>query len=177
MKEHSQNEDVNPLIWTGMFVLDFLSIHLFNNGNGRMALLVTLLIHYQHCFEVGAISVSRRLSKNGKRITMNRCNCHRSIGMRVDKTRSMINYLLNVTLAAYKELEKNVGLVTSDSQNQTVRIRCFVEGRIASFTKSDIRHPCPDISEATINPVLRELRDERVIASSGLGRNAKWIKQ
>ncbi|MEB1807165.1 MAG: cell filamentation protein Fic, partial [Bacillaceae bacterium] len=59
----------------------------------------------------------------------------------------------------------------------TVRIRRFVEGRIVPFTKSDIRQACPDISEATINRVLRELRDEGIIAPSGLGRSAKWIKQ
>ncbi|MFO7176718.1 hypothetical protein QJS77_14905, partial [Enterococcus faecium] len=80
-------------------------------------------------------------------------------------------------LAAYKELESRVGLVTTGSQNKTVRIRRFVESRISPFTKTDVRNACPDISEATINRVLRELRDEGVIASSGLGRSAKWIKQ
>lgn len=65
--------------------------------------------------------------------------------------------------ATYKELEKRVGLVTTDSQNKNNRIRYFVERRITSFTKTDVWKASPDISEATINRVLRKLRDQSIL--------------
>lgn len=178
MRERRQNEDVDPLILTGMFVLDFLSIHPFNDGNGRMARLVTLLMLYQYGFEVGRYISLEKIVEERKEdyyesLRLSSIHWHENH----QDPFPWINYLLSVILAAYKELEERVGLVTSGSQNKTVRIRRFVEGRIVPFTKSDIRQACPDISEATINRVLRELRDERIIAPSGLGRSAKWIKQ
>lgn len=178
LKERRQNEDVDPLILTGMFVLDFLSIHPFNDGNGRMARLVTLLMLYQYGFEVGRYISLEKIVEERKEdyyesLRLSSIHWHENC----QDPFPWINYLLSVILAAYKELEERVGLVTSGSQNKTVRIRRFVEGRIVPFTKSDIRQACPDISEATINRVLRELRDEGIIAPSGLGRSAKWIKQ
>lgn len=178
MKERRQNEDVDPLILTGVFVLDFLSIHPFNDGNGRMARLLTLLMLYQYGFEVGRyISLEKIVEKRKEdyyeSLRLSSIHWHEN---RQDPF-PWINYLLSVILAAYKELEERVGIVTSTSKSKTVRIKRFVEGRIGPFTKSDIRNACPDISEATINRVLRELRDEGMIAPSGLGRSAKWIKQ
>lgn len=178
LKERRQQEDVDPLILTSYFVLDFLSIHPFNDGNGRMARLLTLLMLYQSGFEVGRYISLEKIIEERKEdyyesLRLSSIHSH-------DNRQNpfhWINYLLSVILAAYKELESRVGLVTTGSQNKTVRIRRFVEGRISPFTKTDVRNACPDISEATINRVLRELRDEGVIASSGLGRSAKWIKQ
>lgn len=178
LKERRQQEDVDPLILTSYFVLDFLSIHPFNDGNGRMARLLTLLMLYQSGFEVGRYISLEKIIEERKEdyyelLRLSSIHWH-------DNRQNpfhWINYLLSVILAAYKELESRVGLVTTGSQNKTVRIRRFVEGRISPFTKTDVRNACPDISEATINRVLRELRDEGVIAASGLGRSAKWIKQ
>ncbi|QUE87282.1 Fic family protein [Exiguobacterium alkaliphilum] len=178
VKERRQNEDVDSLILTSMFVLDFLSIHPFNDGNGRMARLVTLLLLYQFGFEVGRYISLEKIVEERKEdyyesLRLSSIHWHEN---RQDPF-PWINYLLSVILAAYKELEERVGLVTSGSQSKSIRIRRFVEGRIGPFTKSDVRNACPDISEATINRVLRELRDEGEIAPSGLGRSAKWIKQ
>lgn len=178
LKERRQQEDVDPLILTSYFVLDFLSIHPFNDGNGRMARLLTLLMLYQSGFEVGRYISLEKIIEERKEdyyesLRLSSIHWHDN----QQNPFPWINYLLSVILAAYKELESRVGLVTTGSQNKTVRIRRFVEGRISPFTKTDVRNACPDISEATINRVLRELRDEGVIASSGLGRSAKWIKQ
>lgn len=178
LKERRQQEDVDPLILTSYFVLDFLSIHPFNDGNGRMARLLTLLMLYQSGFEVGRYISLEKIIEERKEDYYESLRLS-SIHWHDNRQNPFhwINYLLSVILAAYKELESRVGLVTTGSQNKTVRIRRFVEGRISPFTKTDVRNACPDISEATINRVLRELRDEGVIASSGLGRSAKWIKQ
>lgn len=178
LKERRQQEDVDPLILTSYFVLDFLSIHPFNDGNGRMARLLTLLMLYQSGFEVGRYISLEKIIEERKEDYYESLRLS-SIHWHDNRQNPFhwINYLLSVVLAAYKELESRVGLVTTGSQNKTVRIRRFVEGRISPFTKTDVRNACPDISEATINRVLRELRDEGVIASSGLGRSAKWIKQ
>ena len=143
-----------------------------------MARLLTLLMLYQSGFEVGRYISLEKIIEERKEdyyesLRLSSIHWHDN----QQNPFPWINYLLSVILAAYKELESRVGLVTTGSQNKTVRIRRFVEGRISPFTKTDVRNACPDISEATINRVLRELRDEGVIASSGLGRSAKWIKQ
>lgn len=79
-------------------------------------------------------------------------------------------------MAAYKELEDRVGLVTSRKGNKTDRIKQFIENKIGTFTKADIRQACPDVSEAMINRVLLEMRNTGDIMPSGLSRSAKWTK-
>ena len=177
LRERRQQEDVDPLILTSLFVLDFLSIHPFNDGNGRMARLLTLLLLYQYGFEVGRYISLEKIVESRKEdyyesLRLSSVRWHQN----QQNPFPWINYLLSTILAAYKELEDRVGLVTTGSQNKNNRIRRFVEGRITPFTKADVRKACPDISEATINRVLRDLRDEGIIAPSGLGRSAKWNK-
>lgn len=178
LKIRRQKEDVDPLILTSLFILDFLSIHPFNDGNGRMARLLTLLMLYQHGFEVGRYISLEKIVESRKEgyyesLRLSSIHWHEN---RQDPF-PWVNYLLSIILSAYKELEDRVGLLSSATETKTVRIRRFIEGKIGSFTKTDIRSAHPDISEATIHRVLRELRDEGMIVSTGSGRNAKWIKQ
>lgn len=175
--ERMNKKDVEPLVLVAIFILDFLSIHPFNDGNGRMARLLTLLLLYKFGFEVGRyISLEKIIETSKERYyeTLRRS----SIGWH-EKTNDIfpwVNYLLGTFVAAYKELEDRVGIVASKKGGKSERVHSFIENKIGYFTKADIRKACPDVSESTINRVLSDLKEHEVIEPVGLGRNAKWKK-
>jgi len=178
LRERMAKQDVEPLILLSVFILDFLSIHPFNDGNGRMARLLTLLLLYQFGFEVGRyISLEKIIeeSKEAYYETLRKS----SVGWH-DGTNNIfpwVNYLLGTFVAAYKDLESRVGVIESQKGGKSQRVHAFIDKKIGYFTKSDIRNACPDVSEATINRVLSELKEQHLIESVGLGRNAKWKKK
>lgn len=177
LRERIAKQDVEPLILISVFILDFLCVHPFNDGNGRMARLLTLLLLYQFGFEVGRyISLEKIIedSKEDYYETLRKS----SVGWHENQHDIFpwINYLLGTFVAAYKDLESRVGILESQKGGKSQRIHAFIEKKLGYFTKADIRNACPDVSEATINRVLNELKEQQVIAPEGLGRNAKWKK-
>ncbi|MFF5995985.1 Fic family protein [Lysinibacillus sp. KU-BSD001] len=177
LRERMSKADVEPLILISVFILDFLSVHLFNDGNGRMARLLTLLLLYQFGFEVGRyISLEKIIedSKEDYYETLRKSSVHWH-----DNTNDIfpwVNYLLGTFVAAYKDLESRVGILESQKGSKSQRVHAFIEKKLGYFTKGDIRNACPDVSEATINRVLNELKEQKAIVPEGLGRNAKWKK-
>ncbi|MGE7696671.1 Fic family protein [Lysinibacillus sp. NPDC094177] len=177
LRERMSKSDIEPLILISVFILDFLSVHPFNDGNGRMARLLTLLLLYQFGFEVGRyISLEKIIedSKEGYYETLRKS----SIGWHenINDIFPWVNYLLGTFVAAYKDLESRVGIIESQKGSKSQRIHTFIEKKLGYFTKADIRNACPDVSEATINRVLNELKEKKIITPEGLGRNAKWKK-
>ncbi|QBP43156.1 Fic family protein [Paenisporosarcina antarctica] len=177
-RERMSKQDVEPLILLSIFILDFLSIHPFSEGNGRMARLLTLLLLYQFGFEVGRyISLEKIIEESKEEYyeTLRKS----SIGWHegTNDIFPWINYLLGTFVAAYKDLESRVGVIKSQKGGKSQRVHVFIEKKLGFFTKSDIRNACPDVSEATINRVLSELKKQQLIESVGLGRNAKWKKK
>ena len=177
LRERMSKEDVEPLILTSIFILDFLSIHPFNDGNGRMARLLTLLLLYHFDFEVGRyISLEKIIEESKERYYETLRQSSQGWHENQNNIFPWINYVLGTFVAAYKELEERVGIIETKKGNKAARIRSFIEHKIGYFTKADIRQACPDVSEATINRVLNELKEENAIAVDGLGRSAKWRK-
>lgn len=177
LRERMSKEDVEPLILICIFILDFLSVHPFNDGNGRMARLLTLLLLYLFGFEVGRyISLEKIIESSKERYYETLRQSSQGWHDNHHDIFPWVNYLLGTFIAAYKQLEERVGLVETKKGNKTARIRQFIDHKIGFFTKSDIRQACPDVSEATINRVLNALKDEKAIEVIGLGRNAKWKK-
>lgn len=178
LNERMAKSDVEPLILIAVFILDFLSVHPFNDGNGRMARLLTLLLLYQFGFEVGRyISLEKVIadSKEGYYESLRKP----SIGWHDNQNELFpwVNYLLGTFVAAYKDLESRVGVIESQKGGKSQRVQAFIEKKLGYFTKADIRAACPDVSEATINRVLSELKAQRVIMPEGLGRSARWKKR
>lgn len=177
LRERMIKEDVEPLILISLFILDFLSVHPFNDGNGRVGRLLTLLLSYQMGFEVGRyISLEKIIEDSKERYYEVLPQSSEGWHSNQNDIFPWINYLLGTLVAAYKELEERVSVVETKKGNKASRVRSFIEHKIGFFTKADIRHACPDISEATINRILNELKEEKVIAVDGMGRNAKWKK-
>ncbi|MFD2214994.1 Fic family protein [Metabacillus endolithicus] len=177
LNERMNKSDVEPLILISLFILDFLSVHPFNDGNGRMARILTLLLLYKSGYEVGRYISLEKIIEDTKESYYKTLN-QSSQGWHENSNDIFpwINYILSTFIAAYKELESRVGFVQTGRGNKAERIKKFIENKIGYFTKEDIRNACPEVSESTINRVLNELKDKNLIEPMGLGRTAKWKK-
>ncbi|MEA4828336.1 MAG: Fic family protein [Clostridium sp.] len=176
-KKAISNEEVEPLVLIGAFILDFLCIHPFNDGNGRMSRLLTLLLLYQNEFEVGRFISIEKIIEDSKETYYEALN--KSSMLWHDGKHNLeiwLQYFLGVILKAYKELEERVGYVTNAKGEKSQRIERAIEGKLGYFTKDEIRNICPDVAEATINRVFDKLKLEGKIQAVGKGRGTKWKK-
>jgi len=170
-----KEETIEPLILIGAFILDFLSIHPFNDGNGRMARLLTLLLLYKYDYKVGRYISLEKIIEESKSNYYEALK-KSSVGWHEGSHNLFIwlDYFLGTLLAAYKEFEDRVGLVRNKRGNKSYRVEQAIKSTLGTFEKEDIRNACPDVSESTINRVFRKLKEEGVIELLGKGRNAKW---
>jgi len=177
LRNERNKEKVEPLILTGTFIFDFLCIHPFNDGNGRMARLLTLLLLYQFGYEVGRFISLEKIVEESKE-SYYATLAESSIGWHEEEHNIFIwlEYFLGIVLAAYKEFEERVGVINLKKGKKNERIENMIEHTIGEFNKEEIRNACPDVAESTINRVLEKLKGEGKIVSMGKGRNAKWKK-
>ena len=159
-------------------ILDFLCIHPFQDGNGRMARLLTLLMLHKSGYEVGRYVSLERIfeqQKDGYYQSLERS----SQGWHDSKHNPFpwLNYFWGVMLAAYKEFVTKLETVKhTATATKATQVRLAVLAKSAPFTISDIATDCPEVSSDTIRNVIRQLRDEGTIAVTGTGRSAKWFK-
>lgn len=168
-------EGKEPLVVIPLTVLDFLCIHPFTDGNGRIARLLTLLLLYHFDYQVGKyISLERIFEESGQTYYDSlEASSHGWHDGRHDVIPWM-GYFWGVLLRAYAEFEDRVGAVGGGRGSKTQRVRDAVDRRVGPFQISDIERDCPGISREMIRKVLRTLRDEGVITSEGVGRGARW---
>lgn len=170
-------EEVEPLVLIAVFILDFLCIHPFNDGNGRMSRLLTLLLLYRSGYEVGRFISIEKIIEDSKETYYEALN--KSSMLWHDGKHNVyiwLEYFLGVILRSYKEFEDRVGIINTSKGNKSDRVEKSIEGIIGYFTKEQIRNICPDVGEATINRVFDKLKKENKIEAVGKGRNTKWKK-
>lgn len=168
--------EVDPLILMGMFVLDFLCIHPFNDGNGRMSRLLTLLLLYQTGFIVGKyISIEKIIEESKETyyevLQDSSTNWHEND----NDYKPFVNYLLGVIVSAYKEFESRVELITDSSLSKADRIREEIKSHIGTITKTELLQMNPDISDTTVQRTLAELVKNNEIRKIGGGRYTKYV--
>ncbi len=169
-------EDVDPLILMGMFILDFLCIHPFNDGNGRMSRLLTLLLLYKSGFIVGKyISIEKIIEETKE--TYYEALQDSSINWHENNNdyKPFVNYMLGVIVAAYREFESRVKLVANTSLSKSERIREIIKAHIGTITKTEILEANPDISDTTVQRTLAELIKNNEIKKIGGGRYTKYV--
>ena len=170
------NMEVEPLIAIPVFIHDFLCIHPFNDGNGRMSRLLTTLLLYRTGFYVGKyISLEAKIAKN-KDLYYDALS-QAQIGWHEGKEDVVpfIKYLLGTILAAYKDFEERFALVeTKLPALETVRRATM--NKIGRFTKQDIRELCPSLSVSSIEGALRKLVAAGELKREGSGKNICYYR-
>lgn len=170
------NMELEPLIAIPVFIHDFLCIHPFNDGNGRMSRLLTTLLLYRNGFYVGKyISLEAKIAKN-KDLYYDALGASQ-IGWHDgnDDPVPFIKYLLGTILAAYRDFEDRFALVeTKRSALDTVRLAA--QNKIGSFTKQDIRELCPSLSLSSVEGALRKLVESGELRREGNGKNTHYYR-
>jgi Fic family protein len=165
----------DALVLIPLGVLDFLCIHPFSDGNGRLARLLTLLLLYRAGYEVGRYVSLERITEDSKTTYYEALEASsRSWHDGKHNVSPWLNYLWGTLLRAYREFEDRVGTLASGKGSKTVQVRRAAQKRIAPFAISDIEADCPGVSRDMVRLVLRQLRNEGLIAVQGGGRAAKW---
>lgn len=165
----------DPLVLVPLLVLDFLCIHPFRDGNGRTARLLTLLALYQNGYEVGRYVSLERVIEDSREtyyetLEASSRGWHDGSHDPFPWTR----YFWGMLLRACKEFEERVGSITTGRGSKTKQVREAALRQIAPFAISDLERLCPGVGRDLVRLVLRQLRDERLLKSSGVGRAAKW---
>ena len=170
------NMEVEPLIAIPVFIHDFLCIHPFNDGNGRMSRLLTTLLLYRNGFYVGKyISLEAKIAKN-KDLYYDALG-RAQIGWHEGKEDVVpfIKYLLGTVLAAYRDFAHRFALVEIKLPAlETVRRAAL--NKIGRFTKQDIRELCPSLSISSIEGGLRKLVSAGELKREGSGKNICYYR-
>lgn len=170
------NMELEPLIVIPIFIHDFLCIHPFNDGNGRMSRLLTTLLLYRNGFYVGRyISLEAKIAKNKDlyydALYESQIGWHEG----TDDPVPFIKYLLGTILSAYRDFEDRFAFVeTKRSALDTVRLA--TRSKIGSFTKQDIRELCPSLSVSSIEGALRKLVFSGELKREGKGKNTCYFR-
>ena len=170
------NMELEPLIAIPIFIHDFLCIHPFNDGNGRMSRLLTMLLLYRSGFYVGKyISLEAKIAKNKDlyydALSASQEGWHEG----KDDPVPFIKYLLGTILAAYKDFEDRFSLVeTKLPAIETVRRAAH--NKIGRFTKQDIRELCPSLSLSSVEGALRKLVESGELRREGNGKNTCYYR-
>ena len=173
-KTFTENK-IDKLLLIPIFVLDFLCIHPFNDGNGRMSRLLTLLLLYQAGYTVGKyISVEMLVEKTKETYYESLQNS--SLGWHENKNsyESFIKYFLGILIKAYKEFEDRVIYLKNFKKSD--RIRMLFDKNVGSLSKKQIMEIYPDISKVTAERTLINLVKTGYIRKIGSGRATSYIK-
>lgn len=171
------NMELEPLIAIPVFIHDFLCIHPFNDGNGRMSRLLTTLPLYRNGFYVGKyVSLEAKIAKNKdlyySALAASQTGWHEG----TEDVVPFIKYLLGTILAAYKDFEDRMSLVETKLPALEM-VRRASQNKIGRFNKQDIRELCPTLSDSSIEGALRKL----VVAGElkkeeGKGKNTCYFR-
>lgn len=167
----------DSLLLTCMFVFDLSCIHPFNDGNGRMSRLLTLLLLYRNNYLAGKyISIERIIEQTKETyyeaLRASSAGWHKN----TNDYQPFVRYLLGVIIASYRELTNRVSGLIIGKKSKSERIKDAVFKHLGKTTKSEILMQCPDISETTVERTLSALLKEGKIKKVGGGRSTGYVK-
>ena len=174
-----QNHELDSLLLIPMFVLDFLCIHPFDDGNGRMSRLLTLLLLYKSNYIVGKyISIEKQIesTKDAYYDALQRAD-YGWHDEQNDPT-PFIRYMLKVILACYTEFEERVGMMSTEGAKSTAydMAKVYVSGKIGKFTSADVIAACPGAGRSALLAALKRLTEENVVVKMGSGRSTYYVR-
>ena len=168
--------EIDPLLLSAVFVLDFLCIHPFNDGNGRMSRLLSLLLLYRSGYIVGKyISIEKLISDSKETyyetLALSSANWHEG----ENDYLPFVRYMLGVVVAAYKDFSQRVKTIATSGLSKPERVRLVIKENLGKITKSEILEKCPDISQVTVQRTLAELVEAGEILKIGGGRYTSYV--
>lgn len=166
---------VDALIAIPMFILDFLCIHPFSDGNGRMSRLLTLLLLYRSDYIVGRyISLEQLVNKTKNEyydaLQESSAGWHEG----ANDYMPFVKYILGIIVAAYRDFENRVSWVNIKNLSKPERVEEILKNTLGKITKSEISEKCPDISPTTLQRTLKSLQNEGKVIKIGDGRYASY---
>ena len=170
-------DHIDKLLLIPMFILDFLCIHPFNDGNGRMSRLLTLLLFYKAGYIVGKYISMEMLIEKTKETYYEALQAS-STGWHENENsyEPFVKYYLGITLKAYNEFESRVEHLKNRTLSKPERIRAMIDQKVGKITKKEILDACPDISKTTVERTLTELVKSGYIAKVGSGPATGYVR-
>jgi Fic family protein len=169
---------VHPLIAMAGFNLDFLCIHPFRDGNGRVSRLLLLLQCYHLGYEVGRyISLERLIEQNKERYYETLEQSSESWHEGKHDPWPYINFVLYTLKTAYREFEERVGQIKGPRGSKTELVEAAIQRFSKPFMVSDLERCCPGVSRDMIRKVLRDLQKSGQVECLGRGPGAPWRKK
>lgn len=171
-----EQQTVNPLLLIPMFILDFLCIHPFNDGNGRMSRLLTSLLFYRSGYHVGKyVSIEKKIEQTKEEyydaLYIGSQGWHENQNDYIP----FIKYMLRILLSAYRDFNDRVQIWSKKPLTKPQRIIEIIKNKSGTVAKSEIKEQCPDIAEITIQRTLAELTEKGEIIKIGGGRYTKYV--
>ena len=168
--------ELDDLLLIPMFILDFLCIHPFNDGNGRMSRLLTLLLLYRSGYLIGKYISLEKLIADSKDSYYEALQAS-SVGWHEEQSDYLpfVRYLLGVILAAYREFAERASILNAAGKSKSDRVGMLIRSATGRITKSEIMAQCPDVSQVTIQRALKDLLDRGDILKISGGRYTSYI--
>lgn len=175
-RESASDPELDSLLLIPMFVLDFLCIHPFSDGNGRMSRLLTLLLLYRSGYIVGKYISMERLIADSEETYYEVLHAS-SDGWHEGQHDYLpfVRYILSIVLAAYREFTSRADILTEKSLSKPDRVRNFMQNQVGRITKARIMKQCPDISQKTVERALADLLKNGEIVKIGGGRYTSYM--
>ena len=167
---------IDPLLLIPMFILDFLCIHPFRDGNGRMSRLLTLLCLYRAGYIVGKyISIEQLIERT--KDSYYKCLQESSYKWHDGENdyAPFVQYMLGVIVAAYRDFSERVTVLITSELSKPERIAKLIQNTYREITKSQIMEKCPDISQITVQRTLADLLEKKDIIKIGGGRYTTYV--
>ena len=168
---------IDKLFLIPMFILDFLCIHPFNDGNGRMSRLLTLLLFYKAGYIVGKYVSMEMLIEKTKETYYEALQASSTGWHECENSyEPFVKYYLGIILKAYNEFESRVEHLKNRSLSKPERIKAVIDQKVGKITKKEIMELCPDISKVTVERTLTDLVKSGYIAKVGAGPATAYVR-
>jgi len=172
------NYNINQLLLIPCFILDFLCIHPFTDGNGRMSRLLSLLLLYKNGFDAGRyISFEEQINRTKvayyQALKSSSINWHDS----QNSYFPFIENFITTLLFCYKELDKRFAVVNAKKTTKAQRVEATVLNSLLPISKQEVCYVLPDVSPTTVEAALANMVKNGIIDKVGTGRNTKYIKK
>lgn len=171
-----ENEELDAILLIPIFIHDFLCIHPFSDGNGRMSRLLTALLLYRSGYVVGKyISIESKIAKNKDAYYRALEECQDGWHENKEDVTPFVKYMLRIILAAYRDFEERVELVSEKLPAKEI-VRRAVYSKMGKLSKGDIAELCPAIGIKSVEAALKQLVEDGVLVKKGSGRATFYVR-